>query len=177
MNKKLKVIKNVLIVNVVLMFVVGIFYIFRVIDNEPFLYEGRQVVLATGMQIKMIMAILVSLVTIICPLRLMIKFTGNIRKFKVFHKDNIKIMERVAIYLGLYGFLSLIGVTINTEGSASVTRAIITESAIGELDISKFGINLSLEVFAIISVVSIIIAMIEIIKNGIEIQQENDLTV
>jgi len=117
-----------------------------------------------------------SLVTIICPLRLMIKFTANIGKFKVFHKENIKIMERVAIYIGLYGFFSLLGGTINI-GSTSVTKTIITESALGEFDISKFGINFSIEVLAIISVVSIIIAIIEIIKNGIEIQEENDLTV
>lgn len=177
MNKKLNLLKNILIVEIILMLVAGVYSIWTIINNVQFFYEGDQVVWASAMQIKFIIAIVLISTTIIWSLRLMIKLLCNIEKTKIFHKDNIRIMERIAIYLGIYGLFTLIGATANISIFLGVANTTIVETDLRTLNISKFGINFSIEVLAVISVVSIIIAMIEVIKSSIKIQEENELPV
>lgn len=177
MDKKLNIVKNALMMEIILMLAAGAYSIWIVINNKPFLYEGSQVVLASVLQIKYIIAMVLYMAIIIWPLRLMIKFVCNIGKFKIFHKANIRIMKRIAISLGLYGLFSLIGGSVNKLAFLSVTHTTTVITDLNTLDISGFGIDVSVDVLAIISAISIIIAMIEVIKIGIKIQEENQLTV
>ncbi|MGL4772233.1 MAG: DUF2975 domain-containing protein [Clostridium sp.] len=175
MNKNLKIQKSLLVLDIVLMVVATIFSIWMVLHNEPTLNEGEMIILSTKLQIKFIIMILASFLTISYPLLLMIKVINNIGTTRVFAKENIKLMERAGAFLGVYALLYMIGFSVDFSTKMGYGETLIKDGVLE--NISGFSLNFSMAAIAIMSVISIIVVIVEIIKEGIKIKEENELTV
>lgn len=174
MSKDLKKAKSALIFNIVIMLLGGIYGLFTIVHNEPFNHNGEMLIMSTSMQIKATIGLLLGLSTIVYALYLTIKLINNISVTKLFHSDNIKLMEKAAFSIGIYGLTSALGISSDFAVNAGFLKEIIAN---GTLSTSGISLNFSINVLAIISIVSIIVTMVELIKDGIRLKEENDLTV
>lgn len=174
MKSNLKTLKIGLMVDIIMMVVFTIYAIWAILHNHEFSYNNEMVILSTSLQVKNIIALILTSATVLYPLYLMIKLIKNIENTKVFNKENIKIMEKIGFYLAIFVILSILGFSLNGELNVKVAKEVIMA---GKLDIWGFNLNFSVITVAILSVVSIIIAMVEVLKEGLNLKEENDLTV
>ncbi|MFB1051617.1 DUF2975 domain-containing protein [Paraliobacillus sp. JSM ZJ581] len=174
MKNKRKILIFGLFLHIVLMLVFTIYTVWRFIDNSEFNYNNEMVVMSSSLQVKVIIFLLLTSATIVYSLYLMIRLIKNLEKDKIFNKENIKLMERIVRSLVVFSLLAILGISINGSFSIGFSRWSIQN---GVLDFSGFNLNFSVFIMAILSIIIIIIAMVEVFKEGLNLKEENDLTV
>lgn len=174
MKSNLKILKVGLVVDVIMMIVFTMYGVWAILHNHEFSYNNEMVTMSTSLQVKVVIALILTTASILYPLYLTIKLIKNMEKTRIFNKENIKIMERIGLSLVIFALLCILGFSSNGELTVKVAREVVMD---GKLDILGVNLNFSVFTVAILSVVSIIIAMVEVFKEGLNLKEENDLTV
>lgn len=176
------IVLNILIIIFIMANVTGLY---GVIANLPFETvvgkETQMVVFGNSMKVKMIIGMILSLVVCAYPLIGLKKIIKSINKKDIFYNENIKILKNSTIAMGTYVLLKsldmITSVKVDVMNFSKSIVVVDVGSDIGELTSTGFGLTFDLNLLYLISVVIFIVVLIEIIKAGKILKEENDLMI
>lgn len=174
MSIKRKGLISILLFHIILMVGFTVATLWRVVDNPTFNHNNEVVVMSGALQIKIMILLLLTSASILYPLYLMIRLIKNLEKYKIFNGENIKLLQRIVRALVVFAFLTILGISTSNGFSIEFSRWSIRN---GALDVSGISLHFSVFIIAILSIIIIMIAMVEVFKEGLNLKEENDLTV
>ena len=177
---KEKIILNLLIIFIILSNAMEIYFIVSDVPKE-IVVNGEEIIAVFGRFSKFVFSLssILAMILMIYPLFSLKKIICSIDNEEVFNNGNI---NRSAISMGVYVLLKVFNL-IDLGGKLSILLAENTtvlygvNSKVPEVSIFKFGVTFNMETIYFISIIVFITILIQVIKIGKNIKEENDLTI
>lgn len=178
-----RIVLNSLMAFISLLNLVGIYLL---ISNPPHDVRVNEevvtVVLSNSTRIIMILTTILAYGLMIYPLISLRRIISSIGGEEVFSINNVKRLTTSAIAMGIYILLNVFKL-IDYEGQLSLmsfSRTMVAHNVNGgipELTSTNFGLIFNLNTVYLIAIVIFIVVLIQIIKIGNDIREENALTI
>ena len=180
---KEKIILNLLIIFIILSNAMEIYFIVSDVPKE-IVVNGEEIIAVFGRFSKFVFSLssILAMILMIYPLFSLKKIMCSIDNEEVFNNGNINRLKRSAISMGVYVLLKVFNL-IDLGGKLSILLAENStvlygvNSKVPEVSIFKFGVTFNMETIYFISIIVFITILIQVIKIGKNIKEENDLTI